>query len=297
MNALLTSLFDGIREDFGYPVKLIRLLEARRDICVDLHPPPPNIDCVSVVRWNELGKSPALVWPHYKRGKLMGWKMRDKYHYGSFTLDRPEYDQIGRCTINEHWACDITDVHGFSNSKSKLRDFTSTDMMVETNSRSMIDAITHEKLAKNLAHNEIRIIHSPGKDYFVSYHWDNRLFLMNSGGSHHFAAAKYIAARLSEPVPLRGKLRTYSLNAIAIASLRHDFEMFVISNEATISLAFHDAMSAFRVTWLWHHMPSPFENTKAILLPKRETRSMRVATLLRQAGVVDLGQYLTDLAS
>lgn len=227
----------------------------------------------------------------------MGWKQRDSYSSGSFLLHRPEYAQLGQCQMTDDWRCDITDVDGFAASKSELADFTSTDQMVATNSRDMIDAITHEKLAKNLAHREIRIIHSPGSDHFRRYAWDGRLFLINSGGSHHFAAAKYIAGRLPESVPLRGQLQTYSLNALAIASLRRDFEMFVISDATPISLGFHDAMVAFRATWLWHPMPRPFADAKAILLPKAERRSMLVAERLRRAGVADLGAHLAHLAA
>lgn len=227
----------------------------------------------------------------------MGWKQRDRHSYGSFISHRPEYAQIGQQQIDDHWECDITDVHGFAGSKSELRDFASTDQMVEAKSRDLIDAITHEKLANNLDHREIRIIHSPGSDFFCRYSWDGRLFLMNGGGSHHFAAAKYIAARLPKAVALRGRLYTRSLNALAIASLRRDFEMFVISNDTPISLGFHDAMEAFRATWLWHPLPRPFRGAKAVLLPKAERRSMQVAGLLRQAGVADLGAHLAHLAA
>jgi hypothetical protein len=301
MQALLKTIVDGIREDFGHPVKLIRLLQEHPDIRVSLDDPKPCISAESIVRWDELGAPFHHHYGHYlsrwKRGSLMGWKQRDKYSYGSFILQRPEYAQIGQRQIDVNWMCDITDVHGFAASKSELGDFTSTDEMVEANSRDMIDEITHEKLAKNLAHYEIRIIHSPGSDFFHRSSWDGRLFLINAGGSHHFAAAKYIASRLPELVPLRGKLYTHSLNALAIASLRRDFEMFVISDTTSISLGFHDAMEAFRATWLWHPMPRPFSETKAILLPKNERRSMQVATLLRQSGVTDLGAHLAHLAA
>lgn len=297
MRSLFKTIVDWFGEDFGYPVSLIRLLEEHPDIRVPLDTTKSSIDARSIVPWHELGQPDCSHWPRRKHGTLLGWKMRDKYRYGSFTLYRPEYAQIGQCEIIDDWACDIIDVHGFSESKSRLRDFTSTDEMVETNSRDMIDRITREKLAENLAHGEIRIIHSPGSDHFGRYLWDGRLFLVNSGGSHHFAAAKYIAARLPQSVPLRGSLHTYSLNSRAIASLRGDYEMFVISGDAPVSLGFHDAMEAFRATWLWHPMPRPFENAKAILLPKSERRSMKVADLLRKAGVLDLGQHLADLAS
>ena len=119
---------------------------------------------------------------------------------------------------------------------------------------------------------------------------------MNHGGSHHTAAAKYLAARLGQRVPLRGRRYTYSLNALAIASLRRDYEMFAIDcqdDEATN--AFAEAMRAFRATWLWHPLPHPYEGARAVLLPKDDARSMRVAVELRRAGVADLGEHLSAL--
>lgn len=297
MPSLFKKMTDSIREDLGAPVSLLRFLAEHPEIRVPLEDAPRCIDADSIVCWNDLGESQYDHYPSHRRGTLHGWKMRGKCEYGSFILHRPEYEQLGQREIMENWTCDITDIHGFSASKSELRDFVSTDEMVETNSFDMIDAISHDKLSENLAHREIRIIHSPGSDHFGRYSWDGRLFLFNSGGSHHFAAAKYIAARLPAPVPLRGELYTYSLNAVAITSLRRDFEMFVISDETYISRGFYDAMEAFRATWLWHHLPRPFENAKAVLLPKNEARSMRVADSLRQAGVADLGLHLSELAT
>ncbi len=188
MKALLKNVTESFLEDFGHPVKLIRLLEEHPDICVSLDAPAPCIDAYSVAPWHELGKSKHLYGPPRERGTLMGWTQR-KHSYGSFILHRPEYSQIAQRAMVEDWGCDITDVQGFAGSKSELRNFASTDQMVETNSPDMIDSISPAKLAENLAHREIRIIHAPGIDYFQRYAWDGRLFLINSGGSHHFAAA------------------------------------------------------------------------------------------------------------
>ncbi|RYH57779.1 MAG: hypothetical protein EON54_11730, partial [Alcaligenaceae bacterium] len=106
----------------------------------------------------------------------MGWKVIDKYYYGSYTVRRSEYEEIGHREVIDDVECDISEVFGFSASKSELRDFSSTDEMVEANSRDMIDAITHEKLAKNLAHSEIRIIHARcTTDHFARYLWDGHL--------------------------------------------------------------------------------------------------------------------------
>jgi hypothetical protein len=244
-----------------------------------------------------LDRASALDQPNYRQGCIIGWKLHNGIGYTSFHQLIPGYVQIGQCETTDSWTCDITDVHGFQNSKSNLRDFVSTDDMVESNSPDLIDEITPERLSKNLSHREIRIIHSPGTDYFARHLWDGRLFLMNGGGSHHFAAAKYIASRLGRPVPMRGTLRTYSLNENAIAALRRDYEMLVISNDASVFSDFYEAMRAFRATWLWHQMPEPYRHANAILLPKSERRSVRVARLLLDAGVVDLGLFLADLAA
>ena len=61
--------------------------------------------------------------------------------------------------------------------------------------------------------------------------------------------------------------------------------------------AFAEAMRAFRATWLWHPLPRPYEGARAVLLPRDEGRSMRVAVELRSAGVVDLGAHLTALCA
>lgn len=286
-----------IREDLGYPARLIQLLEQWPEIRAELSEHKPCIEVSSVTRWDRIGGQSPKHWPHLPQGTLKGWRWTGSEYQG-FELQRPEYAEIAQCTITECWPCDIAAVHGFSSSKSDLSRYSSTDEMVEAKSRDMIDEISLAKLEKNLAHKEIRILpEHGGSDYFARYQWDGRLWLMNSGGSHHFAAAKYIARRLGRPVPLTGKLYTYSLNAVAIDSLRCDFEMFMISSETSIGNAFFMAMQGFRATWLWHEMPRPLEGTKAILLPRSEKRSMRVASALRSAGVLDIGEHLVALAA
>lgn len=299
MYAFLHTIVNAIREDFGHPISLMRVLSTYPQIRATLSDPPQCIDADSVPRWHELGTYPPLDWPRNDRGVLTGWKADRDQQWRSFQIERPEYAQLGQREITSAWSCDITAIHGFSASKSNLAEFTSTDEMVETNSREMIDEISREKLARNLAHSEIRILNSPTtSDHFKRYRWDGRLWLVNDGGSHHTAAAKYIAARLSEPVEFTGELYTYSLNPVAIASLYRDFEMFVINDhDATVSCAFFDAMRSCRATWLSHPLPRPYDGARAVLLPRSESRSMRVATEFHKAGIADLGAFLTALAA
>ncbi|WP_176331515.1 DUF6685 family protein [Burkholderia vietnamiensis] len=297
MNEILKCAVNAVREDLGYPASLIQLLERCPDVRATLDGVMPSIAASSVARWDRFGRHSPQEWPHLPDGVLSGWKWAGG-QYAGFNLQRQDVIEIGQRTLVPDWTCDISSVHGFSSSKSRLDGFCSTDEMVEAKSQDMICPVTLAKLEENLAHREIRIFEDRGAtDYFVRYEWDGRLWLMNDGGSHHFAAAKYIAARLRHPVSLRGKLYSYSLNAGAITSLHRDFEMFVISDEPSIGNAFLTAMRAFKATWLSLDVPAPFKDVQAVLLPRSERRSLRAAAELRKAGIVDLGAHLLGLAA
>lgn len=289
----LSFLIDAFREGFGTPVGLVHLLDKHPDTCVQLEEPPHVIDASSVVPWHEWGK-----YPHSScslPGRIMGWQNKGG-HYSRFEIHRPELTNFGRSDLTDRWSCEIQEVSGLANSKSKLTDFTSMDDMVLTNSPELIGEISESNLQANLAHDQIRIIHNRDTtDHFARHLWDGRLFLMNQGGSHHFAAARHIASQLTVSVPLTGKLYTYSINPEAVATLRQDFSIYALSQQAEIANGFHDAMQSFKATYLLYNLPRPYERSYAILLPNGELRSHRVSNVLREAGAFDLGKHLTDL--
>lgn len=298
---MLSRIFKVVNDHLFYPRNLIQLLySSQHDVRTIIGDLKSNIYAESVEKWHELSASNnAVVCRSTERNILNGWRSTGRY-YESFQIICPEYEEICHLEVNPTWECDISDIHGFSASKSNLRNFATTDELVETNCREMVSEVTLEKLAHNLAHREIRLIHSPlgdCGDYFTRYLWDGRLWLMNSGGSHHTAAAKYIATRLKQRVLLRGKLYTYSLNTQAISSLKRQFDMFIINNSAEVFNAFFEAMQSFKASWLWHPMPPPYNRkARAILFPRDQIRSARVAAEFRKAGIFDLGKYLTLLA-
>lgn len=291
----LQFICNSIRESMGHPATLLRLLDEHPGLRIQLAEPKLNIAAYSVVQWHEWGYTSERNWQHRKCGTISGWRYSSD-EYRSFDIHRPELEHFGRCEVDENWTCDIQSVVGFSTSKSKLEDFTNLNDMVEANSREMIDALTEEKLLWNLAHDEIRILHREHtSDHFAHHLWDGRVFLINNGGSHHFAAARYIAARIGRLVPLRGVLRTYSIDPMAANGLLRDFDMFVMSSEAAVLNSFHDAMQTFQATYLWQPLPRPCEQARVILLPKQEMRSAKVSTVLRASGLFDFGKYLTSL--
>lgn len=295
-NIFLDSMLEAL---FGAsPAAVSRVLAAFPNMRARLEDPARSICARSVPCWDDLGAEVhTLRWPRRQRGHLIGWTASGSAWH-SFQIVRPEFEKIARVQTGPI-TVDLQDVDGFACSKSDLTQFTSTDELVEANSRELIAQVSEQQLAKRLAHREVRIIHAPGTDFFARYQWDTpvpRLWVMNSGGSHNLSAAKYIAARLSQRVALTGMLRTYSLDAGAVASLLADFEMFALADDDLGSAAFHDAMKAVRATWLTLPLPKPYESCRAVLLPRSEGRSMRVAQELRSAGVADLGAHLAVLA-
>lgn len=297
MWGLARSAADSLREEFGRPVQMLRFLDRGKTLHLDLSGPGRSIALSSVVAWHEWGGHPPLQWPRRKPGDLPGWRFVAG-RYESFRLHRSEFERLGTCTVEADWACEIQSVEGLSASKSELTHFASLDAMVQTNSREMIDEVSESRLARNLAHDEIRILHRERtSDHFVRHLWDGRLFLVNSGGSHHFAAARYIAARLGRRVPLRGTLRTYGINAQAVHGLRRDYEMFAVPDEPEVFNAFHAAMQAHKASYLWHGLPRPCRDARVVFLPKTERRSARVASCLRAAGLTDVGAHLAKMVS
>lgn len=289
------SLIDVVRESLGHPIALRHLIDQHPAIRVQLAAPKRTVGVDRVVQWQNWGGSSVEHWPRRKPGALLGWRYSGG-GYSSFETHRQELQQFGKCEIVENWICDIQDVTGLSSSKSKLNTFDTLDSLVETNSPEMIDEITDAKLRKNLAHDEIRILHQKNTaDHFSRYLWDDGIWLVNTGGSHHFAAARYIAARIHQPVRLQGRLKTYSINKVAIDGLLRDFDIYAMSDDPVISNGFHDAMSAINATYLTKNLPQPHNNV-AVFLPKGESRSVLASNVLREADVFNLGEYLTTLA-
>ncbi|ENX24876.1 hypothetical protein F892_00026 [Acinetobacter vivianii] len=114
-------------------------------------------------------------------------------------------------TIKAH-TIDISDINGFSASKSPLNDFINMTHFVEQRCLKYFE-VTEDYLEKNLAWKEIKIINQKHtSDHFRMHGWSDKLFLINDGGSHHLASAQYIASRLNTQVSITGRLDLISLD-------------------------------------------------------------------------------------
>jgi len=296
MSKLLQTISDHVLASFGNPVRLRRFLGDRPDFKAQLLAPENNIDMARVPKWhrfNEIGS--GVAGRRNARLELMGWRNQGN-RYGSFTASCPALANLVRHSVVDAWSFDLQDMHGFAASKSKLETFSSMDEMVRTNSREMIGDISAEGLRKNLAHGEIRLQRENSTDRVQVHQWDQRMFVVNDGGSHHLAAAKYIAARIGAPVLLQAPLHYYSINEEAVALLRTEYDIYLVSDKPEVANPFFEAMQSYGATWLWHALPQPYEQGKAIFLPREEPQSMRVSQAFREAGFPEFGQYLADVA-
>jgi len=290
-----------IQEDIGYrPVKLLNAIDSYPGFLPKLEETPKSIHDGDIVKWHEWGDKRYNFTEYSDHTVMLGWR----YSHGSYTSFEqvmPEFDYFGQRETRPNWVCEIQDITGLSNSKDNLNQFASLDQFVKTTRPRLIEEITEQNLLSNpnLAHNEIRIgheLHADTKDdHFSRYLWDNRIFLSNNGGSHHFAAARYIAGKMGRKIRLNGKLITYSINPRSVEALRERFDIVVIDDSAKEQNQFHQAMKAFNATYLWRRLPQPYDNYRAIFLPKDETRSKTVASYLKTAGAYDLGEFLRTL--
>ena len=292
MSGLPNLLTNAVKSIFGHPVALERVLNKHGDISVDLTP-AQNASANCVIRWEELGMG---AHPHGRgQGWVLGWSMQggvwQSYDYHSANLE-----SIMVQDSSDDWTCDIRLVEGLSASKSELKDFLTLDHMAEGACRGLIEEVSPDGLEKNLAWSEIRILNQKNTtDHFRHYAWDRRIHLINDGGSHHFAAARYLAGKLNMPVPLTGRLKEYNLSYKHVQGLRAEFDMYPIKDSPELFGEMMDALRSFDASYCLMDLPFPFINNKVFMLPKNSSRSVAASKFLAQAGLPELGAHLAEL--
>lgn len=288
------------RSSMGYPVALENWIAdtPTEYQWITLAPTSPAIHHERIVPWHDFGEDRSMeYWRRRPRGVMRGWAKSRGGHYESTERTCQALAELGQCKTIEPYELDIAMVDGMGASKSDLEDYNSMATFAEQCCSHLITPLTDDQLRTNLAWDEVRIMRPGGSDYFSRYAWDGRIFLNNSGGSHHFAAAQYIACKLGRKVPLIGRLYDYSLDKQAVDALGREFEVFALpDNNPAVSNAFHDGMASFGATYFRLPLPRGHQSAQAILLPKSEDRSRQVATLLREGGAFDFAYALRQWA-
>lgn len=281
-----------IGDELGYPDSLQHVLQNNPNIGY-LVTEGSSIDYQGLTRWHTW--SPGERIPRSGAGKLHGWKYIDG-EYRDHSLTLPALAEIGWANTIDDFSCDIRQVLGLSSSKSQLNKFADLDAFALSQCSEYTVAQSCPALVDSgLEYGEVRIT-SPGLgDSFSYFAWDHRIFLMNSGGSHHFATARYHAGQCGYPVELRAPMTYCSLDVHSVRSLCHQFHIFSVNHDAHVQNAISAALKSARVSWYWGRLPAPHCQNWAYFFPKGEARSNRAAEIFRKAGIPDLGEHLVEL--
>lgn len=219
--------------------------------------------------WRELfefmGASDKRARLFVPKSKIFGdsrrrWEILDNFERSNFTLARgfyrpmrgvkavfeSPYGTLVDVTLVPHFECDAGDIEGISASKSADRPHESVDAFgayyIDEQNRlarkgkpplGWDDA----SLKELCSHYEIRLLHAPGSDVFSVRAWDGRLFVDNSGGSHHLAGAVHVARNIGVRIPVASKLYLYRLNQLTVQWLLGGFHL-VLLPESLSSKAF-----------------------------------------------------------
>lgn len=298
MKKFIDKLMAAVRTSLGRPA----LIEnwAAQVSASQKHPARLTSDSIhtaDVVRWDRFGEDNRAPGLTGQKGTVQGWVRGPGGSYESTQLACPALKNLLVETTTERWACDLQDVQGLASSKSDLGRFATMEAFATQDCAGLMEHPSPEALNENLHWNEVRIHDPNGPDHFCRYDWDGRLFMVNHGGSHHFAAAHQMAKDLGQDVPLSGRLKTYGLNLQAVSTLRDQFEMFAIPKDPVLKNEFWDGMKAMGASHFSLALPGPERQAmETVLLPRNDAAALRVAAVLRREGFWDVGQSLQDLA-
>lgn len=289
MYRVLEIILDGITASLSIPYVVHRVLERNPNIKVDFNESEKTVALESVIAWEN--------WAEFgSRGSYLDCRNMDVKHRDLCNELIKKYDFSNFISIQsiEKWQCDIRDIEGLSSSKSKLEIYPTLDDFAVRGTTEFLDDISEENLNKMLGYSEMRIINNSNtSDHFIQHQWDGRIFLMNDGGSHHFAAARYIAKKLKKEVAITGRLERYTFNQPLITELLEDFDIFIM-RERDIFGNFFEAMRIYGVIFCIYWLPRQFGNKKMLLFPKKYKRSKQVANMLIDFDFFDFGKYLYD---
>lgn len=135
----------------------------------------------------------------------------------------------------ENVKMDLTKLDGFSCSKSfgDGKEHYTLEEFVEYRCPSYIEDISKKNLITMLEHdNKVwQPTYNPGLSIkvgnFQIYGWHPKIYLFNSGGSHHLSAAQYIARRINEDVLLNGRLYLTYFDESAVQRFLQTYEAFI----------------------------------------------------------------------
>jgi len=203
---------------------------AGKNVC--LNTPKSKIFDDSRRRWDildNLDRSNFTLRSHFP---VSAWGAKEAF--------QSPHGSLVQVTMVPNFECDASDIEGISESKSADMPHESVDVFgayyIDEQNRLVRKGkppfrLDNESLKQLCSHDEIRLLHGRGSDTFSVRAWDGRLFIDNSGGSHHLAGAVHVAKRIGARIPLASKLYLYQLNYLTVQWLLDGFNLVLLPKD------------------------------------------------------------------
>ncbi len=238
-----------------------------------------GVGIAGIRRWRSWTEDHVMVPPAVEPADVLrGWRggMPDAIRIPALR-DLVHVEHHGRARF------EIQAVEGLASSKSDLRAFACLDDMADQQCQELMRSHgdDHSHLTRLMAHQESRVFHG-GTDELVRYGWDGRIMLSNSGGSHHFVAARRLAGRMDQQVWCEAPVRTENLVPAAVAALRKHYH--IVAVPIRLENAIHDVAMLTGAAYYKRPMPRPDVRQEALFLPRDIPSSVHLAEQLLAAG-------------
>ena len=292
-----------LRSLFRSPIDLETLLKNNSALPANLAPSDrrAGVGGSSVVRWEHLWSPSGNNHHHHLRhdAGLLPLHWQPLYGRAAAWTDLSLVKMFADLHTIPDWTCDITDITAIHASQSDLSIFENLDEFAEAKCGELIKDVSLAGLKRNLVHDGIRILNTASHaDYLQRWAWDGRLFLMNDGGSHHFAAARWLARKLGVPVPIRSQLRTVSIRRDAVEQLVAGYDLFAVNGrqDASFSYALYEALQSSGTPFLFCALPASLGFGDILIFESDDRRSWPVVDALRRHGATSIAPVLEKIS-
>ncbi|ERF78983.1 DUF6685 family protein [Gallibacterium anatis] len=241
--------------------------------------------------------SKRYFWQYF-RNEFVEWYHDKTYGLSSRrNIELPHL--LSHLTVNQiipNWQFEIQIINNVGCSKSLLSQLSSLDELVEQDSRDLIPEITETMLHKNMQHRESKIFHTDNSTISCEL-WSGSFTWENCGGSHHFAAARYIAKKLEQDINLTGILHLVMLNKELFRTLFSKYHLFLITLDTDENLLLNKTLENLKIPFMNTKIEDSFsinsdENNLRLLAFRNDSlESELVADIFRQSKAINLYGY------
>lgn len=190
---------------------------------------------------------------------------------------------------------------------ASLDDFAEDGCQTEIKKATDAYGMTPEAVEFLLSYYEVRITNDPPGDALIKISWDGRIALSNSGGAHHFSAARYIARRIGYRRSITGKSFELYTDKKDVNKFLNDYIILLVSkgdipltssNDSICSVLQKICRNNHGHTMMYYSeiYVEPFMGFAALVF-ERNDKIEEVAEMLKKCGAFDVGGYLVNLAT